>query len=118
MEHLQRQPATQEAQPMVKESAPKPERITKKAWLLVEGKDPLNFFGGLCNELSLSQKLQIMNFGGVKELRGFLIGLRGASGFADVKSIGIIRDAEEDSTRAFQSVKSKLGGSSRTRQAF
>jgi len=42
-------------------SSPKPEPITKEALLLVEGKDPLNFFGGLCKHLSLSQKLQIMN---------------------------------------------------------
>jgi len=96
-------------------SSPKPEPITKEALLLVEGKDPLNFFGGLCKHLSLSQKLQIMNFGGVDELRKFLGGLTSASGFANVKSIGIIRDAERKSApetaapAAFQSVQGSLG---------
>ena len=53
MEHLQRQPATQEAQPMVKESAPKPKPITKEALLLVEGNDSRNFFKAMCDHLSL-----------------------------------------------------------------
>ena len=94
---------------MAKESSPKPEPIAKKALLLVEGKDALNFFKVLCKHLALSQQLQIMNFGGVNQLRGFLLGLPGASGFADVKSIGIIRDAETNATGAFQSVTASLG---------
>lgn len=87
---------------------PQPQPITKEALLLVEGKDPLNFFEALCNHLSLSRQLQIMNFGGVGELRGFLAGLRGRSGFRNVKSIGIIRDAEKDAAAAFQSVQAGL----------
>ncbi|MCY4236131.1 MAG: hypothetical protein OXE74_07555, partial [Cyanobacteria bacterium MAG CAR2_bin_4] len=97
---------------MVRQSSPKPdpkpEPITKEALLLVEGKDPLRFFEILCKHLGLSQQLQIMNFGGVNQLRGFLVGLPGASGFADVKSIGIIRDAETNATGAFQSVTASL----------
>ena len=88
---------------------PQPQPITKEALLLVEGRDPLNFFEALCNHLSLSRQLQTMNFGGVKELRGFLVGLRGQSGFRNVKSIGIIRDAEEGAAAAFQSVQASLG---------
>lgn len=87
---------------------PQPQPIAKEALLLVEGKDPLNFFEALCNHLSLSRQLQIMNFGGVGELRGFLAGLRGRSGFRNVKSIGIIRDAEKDAAAAFQSVQASL----------
>ena len=94
---------------MARQSSPKPEPITKEALLLVEGKDPLRFFEILCKHLGLSQQLQIMNFGGVNQLRGFLVGLPGASGFADVKSIGIIRDAETNATGAFQSVTASLG---------
>ena len=85
-----------------------PQPISKEALLLVEGKDPLNFFEALCKHLSLSQQLQIMNFGGVGELRRFLAGLCGRSGFRRVKRIGIIRDAEEDAAAAFQSVQTSL----------
>ena len=66
MEHLQRQPAAQEARPVARESSPKPEPITKEALLLVEGKDSRNFFAAMCDHLSLSHKLQIINFGGIK----------------------------------------------------
>ena len=87
---------------------PQPQPITKEALLLVEGRDPLNFFEALCNHLSLSRQLQAMNFGGVKELGGFLVGLRGRSGFWNVKSIGIIRDAETGAAAALQSVHTSL----------
>ena len=85
-----------------------PQRITKEALLLVEGKDPRNFFDALSKHLSLSQRLEIINFGGVGELRSFLIGLRGQSGFRSVKRIDIIRDAEKDAAAAFQSVQASL----------
>ena len=87
---------------------PQPQPITKEALLLVEGRDPLNFFEALCNHLSLSRQLQTMNFGGVGELGGFLVGLRGRSGFQNVKSIGIIRDAETGAAAALQSVHTSL----------
>ena len=58
--------------------------------------------------LSLSHQLQIKKFGGIDQLKSALLALPGASGFADVKSIGIIRDADADSTAAFQSVKANL----------
>ncbi|MXZ83133.1 MAG: hypothetical protein F4Z10_05490 [Synechococcus sp. SB0666_bin_14] len=108
MEHPQRQPATQEAQPMARESFPKPESITKETLLLVEGNDSRNFFEAMRDHLSLSHQLQIINFGGIKQLKNTLLGLRGASGFTDIKSIGIIRDAETNPTGAFQSVQASL----------
>lgn len=93
---------------MAKAPAPKPKPITKEALLLVEGKDALNFFVALCNHLEFSPQPEIMNFGGVDEFRGFLEGLIGAKGFQDVKSIGIIRDAEKNAAAALQSVQSSL----------
>ena len=48
----------------------------KSKILLVEGNDPRNFFEAFLRHLSLSN-IQIQNFGGVNELRGFL------RGFAD-----------------------------------
>lgn len=53
--------------------------------------------------------VQIQNFGGITQLRDFLEGLVGATGFRDVvKSIGIVRDAETSAAGAFQSVQSSL----------
>ena len=86
----------------------RPEPIDSEVLLLVEGKDSHNFFDALCRHLRLSDQLQIMDFGGVGELKKFLIGLRSASGFGDIKIMGIIRDAELCSASAFQSVQSSL----------
>ena len=93
---------------MAKASTPKPKPITKEALLLVEGKDALNFIVALCNHLAFSPQPEIRNFGGVSELREFLNLLPRVSGFQDVKSIGIIRDAEGDAAAALQSVQSSL----------
>lgn len=79
----------------------------KSKILLVEGNDPRNFFEAFLRHLSLSN-IQIQNFGGVNELRDFLEGLVGATGFHIVESIGIIRDAETSAAGAFQSVQSSL----------
>lgn len=87
---------------------PQQKPITEEALLVVEGKDQLNFFEALCEHLSLSHQMRIMNFGGVSELRRFLSGLRGLSGFRYVKRIGIIRDAETNPTGAFQNVTASL----------
>ena len=105
----QPRPVTPAAPPtIVGDRPPKPEPIDSEVLLLVEGKDSHNFFDALCKHLKLSDQLQIMNFGGVRELKEFLIGLRSASGFGDVKIMGIVRDAEQSSASAFQSVQESL----------
>ena len=93
---------------VVGDRSPTPKPINQAVLLLVEGKDSLHFFGALCKHLGLSHKLQIMDFGGVSQFREFLVGLQGASGFADVKSMGIIRDAEANPDGAFKSVQGSL----------
>ncbi len=50
---------------------PKPKQPTKAIQLLVEGKDQGNFFDELVNHLKI-EDLQIQDFGGVNELKGFL----------------------------------------------
>ena len=78
----------------------RPARITNPVQLLVEGKDPLNFFGAFAKHLAL-EDIEIKSFGGVNDLGEFLQAFVRAPGFAQVKSIGIIRDAERsaDATR-------------------
>jgi hypothetical protein len=82
--------------------------------LVVEGIDAVVFFRALLREIGLAN-IQVQNFGGVDELRGFLKGLQRQDGFAQmVVSLGIARDAERDPTSAFQSVCSALRGAGLT----
>ena len=80
-------------------------QIKSEIQLLVAGNDPRNFFEAFIRHLSLAN-IQIQNFGGVNELRGFLRALADAPGFYEVvKSLGIVRDAEMSAERAFQSFR-------------
>ena len=86
----------------------KPTQITQSVQLLVEGNDQRNFFEAFIDHLSLGS-IQIQNFGGVSELRGFLLALVNAPGFRQiVQSVGIIRDAETSPEAAFQSVQDSV----------
>lgn len=86
----------------------RPKQIKSASQLLVEGNDPRNFFEAFIRHLSLAD-IQIQNFGGVNELRGFLRALADAPEFyAVVKSLAIVRDAETSAAGAFQSVQASL----------
>ena len=82
-------------------------QIESAIQLLVEGKDPYNFFEAFITHLSLAN-IQIQNFGGVNELRGFLRAFVNSPDFQTVQSLGIVRDAEKSAQEAFQSVQSAL----------
>ena len=85
-----------------------PIQIKLSKQLLVEGKTQQNFFEALINKLNLDG-LQIQDFGGVRELRGFLLALKNSSNFNAVESIGIVRDAVEGlAVNACRSVESAL----------
>ena len=85
-----------------------PTQITQSVQLLVEGNDQRNFFEAFVDHLSLGN-VQVQNFGGTNELRGFLLTLVNAPGFRqNVQSIGIVRDAETSPDEAFQSVQNSL----------
>ena len=86
-----------------------PNQIRSAAQLLVEGNDGRNFFGALCGHLDLTH-VQIQNYGGVDELRGFLRAFARMPDFHLVQRIGIIRDAEASAEAAFRSVQSSLQG--------
>ena len=82
--------------------------IRKPALLLVEGKDEERFFGALLRSWR-STKLQVSGTAGKTKLRDRLELLRVSPKFNEVvKSIGIIRDADEDPDGAFQSVRGAL----------
>ena len=85
--------------------------ISRPKQLVVEGQDAMVFFEALLKEMGLSE-IQLQDFGGVDELRGFLSALRRQSGFAQiVRSLGVVRDADRDATSAFQSACSALRNS-------
>ena len=87
---------------------PQPKAIKSAIQLLVEGNDQRNFFEAFTSHLAIAN-VQIQNFGGVNQLRDFLEGFVGATGFREtVQSIGIVRDAEMSAGGAFQSVQSAL----------
>lgn len=84
-------------------------QIASRIQLLVEGNDHKNFFEAFLTHLSIAN-VQIHDFGGVNNLRNFLLALVSAQGFREtVESVGIIRDAEKSEDAAFQSVQSSLG---------
>ena len=83
-------------------------QLKSKIQLLVEGNDPRNFFEAFVRHLSIDN-VQIQNFGGITQLRDFLDGLVGATGFREiVESLAIVRDAETSAAGAFQSVQASL----------
>lgn len=85
-----------------------PTRIEKSIQLLVEGKDQLNFFEAFIRRVELQNALQVQDFGGVNELRGFLRALVDSPGFETVVSLGIVRDAEQSAAGARQSIEDSL----------
>ena len=88
-------------------SGPAEDPITSDVQLLVEGNDQRNFFEALVEHLKLPD-MQVRNFGGVKELRGFLAAFVNVARFSDVRRIGIVRDAEKSAASALASVQSAL----------
>ncbi|MDE0003198.1 MAG: hypothetical protein OXQ29_10930 [Rhodospirillaceae bacterium] len=77
----------------------RPINIIDPVQLLVEGKDPRNFFEKFIKHLGLTG-VQLQDFGGIGELTRFLQGFVVAPRFGSVKSIGIVRDAERQTNDA------------------
>ncbi len=81
--------------------------IRSSIQLLVEGKDAENFFRKLVLSLSLPE-VEVQDFGGVNQFRRVLAAFVVAPNFGTVRSIGIVRDAEQSAEAAFQSVQDSL----------
>ena len=84
-----------------------PEQIKTPRQLLVEGNDQRNFFEAFVKRLSLCG-IQIQDYGGGDELRGFLRIFVKMTDFHSVKSLGIVRDAEDFFQNTFRSVQGAL----------
>ena len=82
--------------------------IERSRLLLVEGNVDKNFFEACIKHLDLHQSIEVLEFRGVDNLASYLGGLVKSPQFAVVRSIGIIRDADESIDRAFQSVQTSI----------
>lgn len=81
----------------------------KSRLLLVEGKEDQEFFIQLGGRLTSTDDwlIHINQYRGTSELEDFLIAMAGHPRFGQVKSIGIVRDADFN-TDAFQSVQDAI----------
>ncbi|MEA3345448.1 MAG: DUF3226 domain-containing protein [Chloroflexota bacterium] len=84
--------------------APRPlKSIAEPKVLIVEGEDDRRLFSELIAHLHLSE-IEVRAIGGKTKFRSNVKALTITSGFDKVSSVGVIRDADEDPTAAFQSV--------------
>jgi hypothetical protein len=81
--------------------------ITKPNLLVGEGREEELFFGALIKHLGL-QNIQVMGIGGKTNLRQNLKALTLSPRFTEVVSLGIVRDANDNLSAAFQSVHDAL----------
>lgn len=79
------------------------EAITQPKLLLVEGKDEVGFFSVLKGELHL-EDLHVRSVGGKTRFRDRLKVLIEGSGHEVLTSLGIVRDADNNPTGAFDSI--------------
>lgn len=80
-----------------------PSEIAHPKLLLAEGRDAYYFCIWAKREYGLTG-LQVMDFGGISQLARRLQAVQLVTGYDGVKSLGVIRDAEDDAAAAFASV--------------
>lgn len=90
----------------------KNESIEKNHLILCEGRDEQVFLNKLLkhyeSDYEVLTSIQVMNFGGNEELKTRLPVILMTSGFSDVRSLIVIRDAEKSGQNALKSVTSIL----------
>ena len=83
-------------------------RIESPKLLLVEGESEYRFFRCLLERLDTTVPVQVANFKGIGNLKRVLRTLPVRPEYPVLESIGVTRDADRSSSRAFQSVCSLL----------
>ena len=84
-----------------------PVPITRPKQMLVEGRDEEEFFKALLRYLGIDD-IEVRHYGGKNSFRRFLNGFVSTPDFDGVESMGIVRDADDSATSAFQSLKDSL----------
>lgn len=84
-----------------------PIQISEKKLILTEGADTY-YFCIWAYQAFDTTGIQVLDFGGIKDLKKYLESLILLSGFNDVETIVIVRDAETDSRAAVNSIMTAL----------
>ena len=93
------------------------DRILKNYLILCEGKDAQLFLvnylesKALRDDQRFSQDIQVLDFGGIGDLRKYIMNLKNMEGYEAVKHILIIQDSETDVNKAISSIQNALKGS-------
>lgn len=88
---------------------PMPVPYVQSRILFVEGKTPLNFFEAITRHLAIRDSLEIHSFGGNTQLRAYLATAARTEGFRkNVRSVGVIRDAEDNPAGALDAVRDAI----------
>ncbi len=83
------------------------ESIWCSSQLLVEGRDDLHLIRALIKARSLPH-VQVRPYNGADNFRRFLAGLVATPGFEALRSLGVLRDADQDAAAAFESIQDAL----------
>ena len=75
--------------------------------LLVEGLDEVNVFSSILKDINRDD-IDVLNIGGKDKLATEFVSLILSSKFRQVRAFGIVQDADNDSTAAFERVKGVL----------
>ena len=81
--------------------------ILKPFLLIVEGSSDKNFFESLCKFMTIND-IEIIEVGGVSRFMDQVGAIIRMDGFENVKTFGIIRDADNNVNQAFNSVQDVL----------
>jgi len=84
-----------------------PERLERTKLLVVEGDDETRLLSRMLQGLGRDD-IQLINCRGKDNMPGALQAFPQRPGFAEVEAVAIVRDAEESSSSAFQSVSEAL----------
>ncbi|MEK6725696.1 MAG: DUF3226 domain-containing protein [Deltaproteobacteria bacterium] len=84
-----------------------PIQITEKKLILTEGRDTY-YFCIWAYQAFNTTGIQVLDFGGIKDLNIYLKNLTLLSGYENIETIVIVRDAEIDSRAAVNSITSAL----------
>lgn len=83
-------------------------RIEKRKLLLAEGRDAAFFWVWACRIFRPQNDIQVLDFGGITELKIFLKTLSQVEHFDEVETLVIARDSETDAKTAVNSMQTAL----------
>lgn len=87
--------------------APRTDAIKKTKVILAEGADAYWFLRHALNAYNI-EDVQVFDFGGIDQLRGYLEAFSLVDGYDELVSVLIARDAETNAMAAIDSIKSSL----------